>query len=329
MFSVCIPTYRSLGYIDSTLESLLKQNFTDFEVIICNDSPDDHDQLESKIAGYGDQRLKFFKNDRNLGYPGNLKKCVSLTQYNYIFLLGQDDILLESDLFTRFHAIFQKDGEIGCITRPYYWFEGNPQEPVRRIAKLEKRVVSIDDDQHSLETLFHTLGQLSGLVYRKDLITEAFHHHVFTAHIHPFLSIMKTHKCYFWDTYSIAVRCSSSQTRFLSSIYRPSPTKTWVEMFQKVLESDRFGKARRIGINLITRHFVGLAQIKNFGHLSDVFVEGYYLLRFRWKNAFNPIFWVMFGGAVLIPRSLLRPLVTLYKYRLVRRRLQRLELVES
>jgi len=44
--TVVIPAYNSARYIGQALDSVYKQNFTDYEVIVVNDGSEDHDELE-------------------------------------------------------------------------------------------------------------------------------------------------------------------------------------------------------------------------------------------------------------------------------------------
>ncbi|MEI6212120.1 MAG: glycosyltransferase [bacterium] len=318
--SVCIPTYRGLDLIDATLATILAQDYHDFEVVICNDSPDDHAAMAAKIAAYRDPRLRFFANEVNLGYPCNLRKCTQLASHDILFLMGQDDLLLGEDVFRRVVDILNADPRIGCITRPYYWFHDAPRTPIRMVPKYHARIIDIRTDPAGLHAILETVGQLSALVYRRSLITEPFDSNVFTAHIYPFLSILKTHTCYYWPDFNLAVRTLSSQTRFLSSIYRPSPTKTWVEMCRRVFREPEFAAVRKATAKQAARNFVGLVQIRNYGHLIDFFADARYLVRYRPLNLLAPRFLCVFLGCALTPRPVLRWLVDAYKCQCLRRR---------
>ena len=103
--SVCVPTYRGTEYIGPMLESVLSQSFEDFEVIISNDSPEDDHEMKSLLADIGDARIHFHANEKNLGYPGNLKRCLEEAAADVVFLMAQDDIVLDRELFLRQETI--------------------------------------------------------------------------------------------------------------------------------------------------------------------------------------------------------------------------------
>ena len=316
--SVCMPTYKGTDIVTPTLASILAQDYADFEIIVCNDSVGDHEQMARLVQDIGDARIKFYPNDRNLGYPHNLRRCVSLASNELIFLMGQDDLILGKDVFSRIVDIYNKNPNIGVITRPYYWFFDKENLPNRKSDRCDRTIISVKDELPYIQAIFQTVGQLSGLVYRKSLITHQFNENVFTAHIYPFLSVLKTHDCYFWEKDMIAVRTATSQTRFLSSIYRPSPTKTWMEMFCAVFPEPEFRGIRDFGIDLLGRNYVGLAQIKNYGHYQDLLVDILYLIKYRPINLLSPLFWFFVIGSIIVPRNILRKAVDVYKSRVNR-----------
>jgi len=311
--SICLPTYKGVLWLGECLNSILCQTHKNFEIVICNDSLNDSREIQKLVNLYHDSRIKLFQNNKNIGYPLNIKKTTQLANYNILFLMAQDDILLDNNLFKKIIEIFEKYPKVGAITRPYFWFEETIKFPIRYIKKCDKRIISHKDSRSYLVNLFETVGQLSGLVLQKDLITKDFSKEVFTAHIQPFLSILKTHKVYFMEDFSVAIRTSSSQTRFLPSIYNPSPTKTWVSMLKMVFPEDKYKNIRNVGIENITKHHIGLVQIKNYGNFKDLLNDILYRIKFNKSNLRSIKFWVYVLGVVLIPKFILRKAVDFYK----------------
>lgn len=89
--SVCIPTYRGEATIGAAIESVLAQTFDDFEIVIVDDaSPDDTAVV---VARYRDPRLRYLRNERNLGPEGNWNRCLVEACGVYFKLLPHDDLL--------------------------------------------------------------------------------------------------------------------------------------------------------------------------------------------------------------------------------------------
>ncbi|HEY9106437.1 MAG TPA: glycosyltransferase family 2 protein [Roseateles sp.] len=106
LVSVCIPTYRGGAYLAAAIESVLKQSLTDLELIVVDDqSPDD---TEAIVRGFDDPRLRYVRNERNLGPQGNWNRCLELATGKYFKLLPHDDLLHE-DCLERQVAALQAD----------------------------------------------------------------------------------------------------------------------------------------------------------------------------------------------------------------------------
>ncbi|WP_017317902.1 glycosyltransferase family 2 protein [Mastigocladopsis repens] len=87
--SVVIPAYNSMKYLPETLESVLLQIFTDFEVLIINDgSSDNIVQWASEIV---DPRVKLIS-QKNQGLPSARNTGITKAQGEYIAFLDADDL---------------------------------------------------------------------------------------------------------------------------------------------------------------------------------------------------------------------------------------------
>ena len=161
-FSILMPVYNGSKVISPTLRSILSQSFDNFELIIVDDcSKDDTGKI---IRGFKDKRIKFFKNKKNLGYPGNLEKCRKKAKGDVLYLMGQDDILGKEVLLNTYN-VFAEDENIGAVTRPYFWFDKDINTPVRAKKQLSSKnneKVTISDNPQKIIRVFETLDQLSG-----------------------------------------------------------------------------------------------------------------------------------------------------------------------
>lgn len=104
--SICIPTYRGAAHLAATLDSVLAQTFGDFELVVIDDrSPDD---TEALVARCTDPRIRYLKNDRNLGPEGNWNRCLDEARGTYFKLLPQDDVLYP-DTLARQVEVLERD----------------------------------------------------------------------------------------------------------------------------------------------------------------------------------------------------------------------------
>ncbi len=313
-FSILIPTYNGGDILGDTLRSIFSQSFGNYEIIINDDCSKDN--TEKVIKSFNDPRIKFFQNDKNLGYPGNLEEARKKATGDIIYLMGQDDILAKDALLNTY-IILKNNPEVGAVTRPYFWFDKKISVPVRAKEQLnpeKDEIVRISDDPKKVISVFKTLDQLSSLAYRRKFIDLPFHPDIFPCHVYPFASILKKHPIVFLKDYNLAVRIASSQCRSVSSIYNKSPIKSWADLFENVFPEKEFENIRKYCIkNFVAVNYVGLVQLRNYAKYRYLLREIAYLLKYRWQNVFSLQFWFFSLGTMIIPAKFLIPLVDWYK----------------
>lgn len=87
--SVVIPAYNAITYLPETVESVIKQTFTDFEVLIIDDGSSDH--IVQWVSEIRDQRVKLISQE-NQGLPGARNTGIAQAQGEYIAFLDADDL---------------------------------------------------------------------------------------------------------------------------------------------------------------------------------------------------------------------------------------------
>ncbi len=89
-FSICIPVYKNVEYLQMLLVSIQEQSFQDFEIIISDDSPDS--SIESWISqNFPGLEFQYFKNITPLGTPANWNHAISKSKGEWIKLMHDDD----------------------------------------------------------------------------------------------------------------------------------------------------------------------------------------------------------------------------------------------
>jgi GT2 family glycosyltransferase len=88
--SVMIPTYNYAHYLDDAIQSVLNQTYNDYELIIVdNASTDNTDAIVAKYLY--DPRIRYYKNEQNLGLVGNWNKCLEYARGEFLKMLCADD----------------------------------------------------------------------------------------------------------------------------------------------------------------------------------------------------------------------------------------------
>jgi len=104
-FSVCIPTYNCSKYIQSTLDSVLSQSFSDYEIVILDDgSTDDTESVVKSIQSRHPEKIRYYRQE-NAGIPATRNRLVDLSRGEWILWLDSDDLLCKGVLDTYAHHI--------------------------------------------------------------------------------------------------------------------------------------------------------------------------------------------------------------------------------
>lgn len=130
--SVLMPVYKTNPqHLREAVDSILAQTFRDFEFLILDDCPSDG-TVEKVIAEYSDPRIKYLRNDKNMGISGARNKLLDLASGEYLAVMDHDDISLPQR-FAKQVAYLDKHPDTGVVSTRFDQFPGkyktnkNPQ----------------------------------------------------------------------------------------------------------------------------------------------------------------------------------------------------------
>lgn len=90
--SVCIPTYNRAAFVREAIESVLRQTRQDFEIIVFDDASTD--ATPEVVGQVDDDRVRYFRQERNVGVSANRNSCLAVARGEYIAWLDSDDVYL-------------------------------------------------------------------------------------------------------------------------------------------------------------------------------------------------------------------------------------------
>jgi glycosyltransferase involved in cell wall biosynthesis len=88
--SVCIPAYNYARFLPAAIDSVLAQQYGDYELIVVDNASED--ETPAVLARYGD-RIRAERNERNVGLFGNFARCLELARGELVKFLAADDWL--------------------------------------------------------------------------------------------------------------------------------------------------------------------------------------------------------------------------------------------
>ena len=91
-FSIVIPTYNRSADLRFALFCILRQRFDDYEIVVSDNCSTDN--TKEVVDRFNDVRIRYCRNHVNIGMIANQKAAIEKAQGRYIFLLGDDDVLV-------------------------------------------------------------------------------------------------------------------------------------------------------------------------------------------------------------------------------------------
>ena len=107
--SVIMPVYNTEKYLPQAIESILNQDFSDFEFIILDDCSKDKSFEICQLYAQKDKRIKLFKNKENKWISFCRNKLISLAETNLICSQDSDDISALNSLIQKIFSKHRKN----------------------------------------------------------------------------------------------------------------------------------------------------------------------------------------------------------------------------
>lgn len=89
-FTVIIPLYNKESYVENTINSILNQTFTDYEVLIINDCSTD--ESATKVKPFLSEKFKLIEHSENKGLSAARNTGIQNANSDYITFLDADDL---------------------------------------------------------------------------------------------------------------------------------------------------------------------------------------------------------------------------------------------
>ena len=117
--SVIIPAYNVSPYISQTLDSVVAQSFTNYEIILVNDGSPDTTELEEILQPYR-ERIVYLK-QRNCGVASARNAAIRVARGKYLAFLDGDDLWLP-DFLEKQLAFIESGGGYDLVYSNAYHF---------------------------------------------------------------------------------------------------------------------------------------------------------------------------------------------------------------
>ncbi|MFD9125785.1 glycosyltransferase family 2 protein [Kitasatospora sp. NPDC059571] len=90
-FDVMLPYYGDVALMQAAVRSVLAQDDPDFRLTVVDDGREPG--VPEWFAALGDDRVRYLRNERNLGITANFQRCVELSRADHVVIMGCDDLM--------------------------------------------------------------------------------------------------------------------------------------------------------------------------------------------------------------------------------------------
>lgn len=157
--SVLMPVYKTPEkYLRQNIESILNQTYTNFEFLILDDCPEY--PSEKIVTSYNDKRIKYLKNEKNLGISESRNKLVQTAVGEYLAIADHDDISLP-ERFAKEVAFLDEHPDVGVVGT---WYERFPKSKIKKKFVVNSQIVQ--------DLMFNCSILHPSSMIRKSVLTE-------------------------------------------------------------------------------------------------------------------------------------------------------------
>jgi glycosyltransferase involved in cell wall biosynthesis len=147
--SICIPAYREPDKLAKLLDSIASQDFSDFEVIVSDDSPDD--SVKHTCERFPQLAIRYFKNTPSKGSPANWNFAIAQASAPWIKLIHHDDYFYSASALRRFVQATQDQPDADYFFSNTFIFESTVEKG--RVYGVDMQVLDRISEQPAY--LFH------------------------------------------------------------------------------------------------------------------------------------------------------------------------------
>ncbi len=168
-FSICIPAYNRAHHLSALLDSIFIQDFTDFNIVICEDCSPERDKIAEIIGRYSEEHpgsILYSENEMNLGYDGNIRRLVERATGEFCFFMGNDDLMCPGAL-TTVADLISRNPDVGFVLKSYAWF-GHSLDDVNKGVRYFTGERRFSAGREAILLCYRRSGVISGYIIRRD-----------------------------------------------------------------------------------------------------------------------------------------------------------------
>lgn len=162
LVSVVVAAYNAEAHISECIESILRQTYTNWELIICDDCSTDRTVEIVEAYQKREPRIKLLQNKENMRAGASRNKCIEISQGKFVMIQDADDVCAE-DRMEKLVDRIQK-GNMDFVSSGHYLFDDGGEY---------KTVVGSNEYPKKEDFLFGTPFCHAATLFRKECLEKA------------------------------------------------------------------------------------------------------------------------------------------------------------
>lgn len=206
--SICIPTYNNLAGLKKALDSVFQQTFTNYEIIITDDSS--NNEIGDFVKTLDKENLRYYKNPIALGSPENWNEALRKANGEYIKILHHDDWFTDENALEAFVKLLDDNPNcsLGFVSSKVINLENENLEYTNKPDEnYVKRI-----NEFPIELLRgNKIGAPSATIFRKTNNLFFDPHLIWLVDIDFYINLLKQGTLYYDNSEAICIGVSPSQ----------------------------------------------------------------------------------------------------------------------
>ena len=192
--SICIPCYNNASEVKRLLDSIITQDYRDYEVIISDDST--NNEIEEMIGNRYNELVDYHHNSKALGHIYNWNAALSYASGEYIKIMFSDDWFSYPDSLGKFVKMMDGHPEADFV------FSGNFQVSESSSYARAATPEYIEELQKDYRYLFvsNLVGAPSNTMYRRSTGTVFDEKSNWASDVFLYFEVLKHRKSFVYTT---------------------------------------------------------------------------------------------------------------------------------
>ena len=177
LVSILIPCYNHEKYVADCLKSILKQTYSNLEVIICDDYSQDAsvEEIKKYAEIFQESNIHFvlMKNEKNCGVTFTINRMLKIANGEYVKIIASDDMLMENYILEMVAEI-EKDDSLKFVFSNGILVREDTKYPVKKEDEIKVRFKYVPDCKRNMmkRIFLNNFIFAPGIFFRKSILDE-------------------------------------------------------------------------------------------------------------------------------------------------------------